>query len=69
MMSRSALASIHFEKYSTTTAAYLKLPGAVGRGAHDVRYQVDFFWRELAVVSMLLTIRACAHDFMGVGHS
>ena len=32
VMSCSALASIHFEKYSTTTAAYLKLPGAVGRG-------------------------------------
>jgi hypothetical protein len=26
------LGSIHFEKYSTATAAYLKLPRAVGRG-------------------------------------
>jgi hypothetical protein len=32
VMSRRALASIHFEKYSTTTATYLKLPGAVGSG-------------------------------------
>ena len=29
---RVAAASIHFEKYSTATAAYLKLPGAVGKG-------------------------------------
>ena len=32
VMSRRGLASIHFEKYSTATAAYLKLPGAVGSG-------------------------------------
>ena len=32
VISQTALASIHFEKYSTATAAYLKLPGAVGRG-------------------------------------
>ena len=31
-MLRRALASIHFEKYSTTTTANLKLPGAVGSG-------------------------------------
>ena len=77
-MLRRALASIHFEKYSTATATYLKLPGAVGRGPtismpHRARgqtggYEMDFFGWEFTVVSMLLTVRAGAHDFVGVRH-
>ena len=34
----------------------------------DRRYEVDFFWRELAVMGVLLTIWARAYDFMGVRH-
>ena len=77
-MSRRALASIHFEKYSTATAAYLKLPGAVGRGFYNVDapscegpdwgYEVDFFGWEFAIVGVLLVVWAGTHDFMGVSH-
>ena len=62
VMSQRALASIHFDKYSIATAVYcythnVDAPPCEGP---DRRYELDFFWRKLVVMGVLLTIWAHA---------
>ena len=42
---------------------------SLSREGPDWGYEVDFFWRELVVMGVLLTIWARMYDFMGIRHS